>query len=140
MKKIIVPATLCSLLTLNSLPTLAENTMPQGLDVGMAWDQGLSAVLEFDDQYRFTLGNEGGAFDFLMKKGSFDANTPLTWYVGLGGWVNWDDDEFGPRVPLGVDWSIGQGWNVYGQVQPELDLDSSPELQIGAALGVTYSF
>lgn len=140
MKKIIVPAALCSLFALNSLPTFAERTMPQGLSAGMAWDQGLSAVLEIEDQYRFTVGNDGAAFDYLFKKGNFNANTPLTWYVGVGGWGSWDDDEFGPRVPLGVDWAFSPGWNMYGQVHPELDLDSGPDLQIGAALGVTYSF
>lgn len=140
MKKIIVPAALCSLFALNSLPTFAESTMPQGLSAGMAWDQGLSAVLEIEDQYRFTVGNDGAAFDYLFKKGNFNANTLLTWYVGVGGWGSWDDDEFGPRVPLGVDWAFSPGWNMYGQVHPELDLDSGPDLQIGAALGVTYSF
>lgn len=136
MKKMIVPAALGSLLAVTSLPTLAE----QGLSAGMAWDQGLSGVLEIDDQYRITVGNDGAAFDYLFKKGSFNANTPLTWYVGIGGWGNWDNDEFGPRVPLGVDWSFSPGWNMYGQVHPELDLDSGPELQVGAALGITYSF
>ena len=140
MKKIIVPAALCSRFALNSLPTFAESTMPQGLSAGMAWDQGLSAVLEIEDQYRFTVGNDGAAFDYLFKKGNFNANTPLTWYGGVGGWGSWDDDEFGPRVPLGVDWAFSPGWNMYGQVHPELDLDSGPDLQIGAALGVTYSF
>lgn len=136
MKKIIVPTAVCSLFALSSFSSFAE----QGLSAGMAWDQGLSAVLEIDDQYRFTAGNDGAAFDYIFARGQFNADTPFTWYVGAGAWSEWDHDEFGARIPLGVDWEFSQGWNMYGQVHQELDLYSGPELQIGAAFGVTYSF
>ena len=26
-------------------------------------------------------------FDYIAKRGSFEQNMPLTWYVGVGGWV-----------------------------------------------------
>lgn len=114
---------------------------PDKLSLGLAMDKGLSAVAELGNQYRFTVGNEGGAFDYILTRGSFDANVPFTWYVGVGGYVDWDDnDDFGARVPLGLNWQVSKGWDVYGQIHPELNLYSGPELQLGGAVGVKYTF
>lgn len=111
------------------------------LAMGMAVDQQLSIVLDVSDEYRFILGNQGAAFDYIFKRGQFDdPSIPVTWYVGAGGWSQWDYDEFGVRVPLGVSWAANQYINVYGQVHPELDLYSGPNLQLGAAVGITYRF
>ncbi|EKO3989285.1 hypothetical protein [Vibrio fluvialis] len=122
------------------LPLTAFAQQGNSLKVGMAVDQQLSAVLEVNNQYRFTLGNDGAAFDYIIQRGSFNnPNVPFDWYVGAGGWAEWDDD-FGARVPLGLDWQINQNFNLYGQVHPELNLHSGPELQLGAALGITYRF
>ncbi|WP_428775971.1 hypothetical protein [Vibrio sp.] len=126
----------CVLLASPSLVNAAGD--PQ-LAVGMALDQQLSAVLEIDKQYRLTLGNKGMAFDYIAKRGQFQGNVPFTWYVGGGAWAEWKDD-FGVRVPLGVNWNFSRGWDMYGQVHPELNLHRGPKLQLGAALGVKYSF
>ncbi len=107
--------------------------------VGMAADQQLSVVVEIDKTYRGIIGNEGLAFDYIAKRGSFDRNIPVTWYIGAGGWYEWDD-EFGLRVPLGINWDISKGWDLYGQLHPELDLYKDIDLQIGAAVGVKYNF
>ncbi|WGY47445.1 hypothetical protein [Vibrio sp. ABG19] len=123
-----------------SLSAGAYAQQDPNLKVGLAVDQQLSAVLEVNNQYRFTLGNQGAAFDYIAKRGSFNnPDVPFDWYVGVGGWAEWDDD-FGARVPLGLDWQINQNLNVYGQVHPELQLHNDTELQLGAALGVTYRF
>ncbi|NVD07024.1 hypothetical protein FCU94_08870 [Vibrio sp. JPW-9-11-11] len=110
------------------------------ISLGMALDQGLSAVAELDSQYRFTLGNDGGAFDYIFTRGQFDTQTPFTWYAGAGAWGEWEGKAFGARVPLGLNWNMSQGWRIYGQLHPELNLYRGPELQIGAAFGVIYSF
>ncbi|KGY11997.1 hypothetical protein NM22_11970 [Vibrio tubiashii] len=123
-----------------SVSVVAEEPNSTDLTLGMAVDQQLSVVVELDNQYRFIVGNEGGAFDYILKRGSFEANTPVTWYVGAGGWSEWDGKEFGARIPLGLNWNLSKGWDMYGQVHPELNLYGGPELQIGAALGVKYSF
>lgn len=109
------------------------------LAVGMAVDQQLSVVVEIDNTYRGIIGNDGMAFDYIAKRGTFDQNVPVTWYVGVGGWYEWDD-EFGVRVPLGVNWDLSQGWDVYAQLHPELDLYKGVDLQLGGAVGVKYSF
>ncbi|KJY83533.1 hypothetical protein TW81_08190 [Vibrio galatheae] len=128
------------LVTATSATAFAAESKSTDLAVGLAVDQQLSAVFELDNQYRFIVGNDGGAFDYILKRGSFDTNTPVTWYVGAGAWTEWEGKEFGARVPLGINWDMSKGWNMYGQVHPELNLYSGPELQIGAALGVKYSF
>lgn len=112
---------------------------PANLSVGMAVDQQLSVVVEVDNKYRGIIGNDGMAFDYIAKRGAFDLNMPITWYVGVGGWYEWDD-EFGIRVPLGVNWDLSKGWDVYAQIHPELDLYKGPDLQLGGAVGVKYSF
>ncbi|EID0695797.1 hypothetical protein BBM25_07375 [Vibrio parahaemolyticus] len=112
---------------------------PANLSVGMAVDQQLSVVVEVDNKYRGIIGNDGMAFDYIAKRGVFDQNMPITWYVGVGGWYEWDD-EFGIRVPLGVNWDLSKGWDVYAQIHPELDLYKGPDLQLGGAVGVKYSF
>ncbi|MCG3758973.1 hypothetical protein EXA21_06665 [Vibrio cincinnatiensis] len=107
---------------------------------GMAMDQQLSVVLEANDQYRFIVGNDGAAFDYLAKRGSFArADIPFDWYVGVGVWAEWDDD-FGVRVPLGIDWPVNAKFNLYGQVHPELNMYSGTELQLGGAVGAIYRF
>ena len=110
------------------------------LSIGMAVDQQLSVVVELDSSYRFTIGNDGAAFDYILQRGEFEGNTPVSWYVGVGGWSEWEGKEFGARVPLGLKWDISRGWEMYGQVHPELNLYSGPELQIGGALGIKYNF
>ncbi|EOV6283035.1 hypothetical protein ACOQ0N_002911 [Vibrio parahaemolyticus] len=112
---------------------------PANLSVGMAVDQQLSVVVEVDNKYRGIIGNDGMAFDYIAKRGAFDQNMPITWYVGAGGWYEWDD-EFGIRVPFGVNWDLSKGWDVYAQIHPELDLYKGPDLQLGGAVGVKYSF
>ncbi|WP_070967557.1 hypothetical protein [Vibrio sonorensis] len=127
------------LASLIPLSAIAEEANAPSLSVGMAVDQQLSVVVELEEQYRLTIGNQGGAFDYIVGRGEFDAHTPVDWYVGGGAWGEWDHD-FGLRVPLGLNWQVSDGWNAYGQVHPELNLYKGPKLQIGAAIGVTYRF
>jgi hypothetical protein len=117
--------------------TLTGGSTP--IQVGMAFDQGLSAVIQYDDRYHMTIGNDGMAFDVHFIEGEFNKEIPFTWYVGTGGWYEWDQD-FGLRVPLGLTYNFGQYWDLYGQVQPEWQLQEKAQLQFGASIGLTYNF
>lgn len=110
--------------------------------VGMGFDQGLSAILELEQNYRLVLGNDGGAFDYIMQRGRFDnPDIPFDWYVGTGIWTAWDKDEdLGLRAPLGLNWTYRKRINFYGQVHPELVLHDEVKLQLGGAVGITYKF
>ncbi|MEF2521650.1 hypothetical protein V4D10_04530 [Vibrio mimicus] len=108
--------------------------------VGLAFDQGLSAVVELGQQYRLTVGNDGIAADYLFKRGALSSSqVPIDWYVGAGAWAEWDD-EFGVRIPIGLDWTVVPNVNIYGQLSPQVNFYSGAELQLGAAVGVTYRF
>ncbi|ORT50327.1 hypothetical protein ST37_10645 [Vibrio sp. qd031] len=108
-------------------------------NVGMAFDKGLSAVVRYDDQFQFSAGNDGMAFDYLFLDGSFDADVPFTWYVGGGAWYEWDND-WGIRAPLGLNWNFAHEWHAYAQVSPEWQIQDKSKLQIGGAIGLTYRF
>lgn len=140
MNKTVFSVALGSLFFAGSFSASANEQNKTDLSIGMAVDQGLSVVAELDNQYRFTLGNDGGAFDYIVASGKLDDNMPVSWYVGVGGWSEWEGKDFGARVPLGLKWDLSRGWDFYGQVQPELDLYSGAELKIGGALGIKYSF
>ncbi|GAB7220585.1 hypothetical protein [Vibrio comitans] len=117
----------------------AASSNNSAVKVGMAFDQGLSAVVKFEDRFNLTVGNDGMAFDYHFAKGSFSQDVPFDWYVGAGGWYEWDDD-FGLRVPLGLDWNFAPNWNAFGQVAPEWQIQDKSKLKFGAAIGVTYRF
>ncbi len=127
------------IIALVSGAAFANQGSSSSLSVGMAVDQQLSIVAELENQYRFIVGNEGAAFDYLAVRGQFEQHPPLSWYAGVGGWAEWKDD-FGFRVPLGLNYQIGHGWDVYAQLHPELNLYKGPELGIGGALGIKYAF
>ncbi len=130
-------------LTLGFVSTAASAangvTVPANLAVGMALDQQLSVVVEIDKNYHGIVGNDGIAFDYITKRGAFQQNIPITWYAGVGGWYDWDN-ELGLRVPLGVDWNMSKGWHAYVQLHPELELYKDLDLKLGAAIGIKYNF
>ncbi len=132
--------TVIGMLATSSFSVLANDSDSTDLSVGIAADQALSVVVELDQTYRFTIGNDGGAFDYIMKRGVFEGEAPVSWYVGVGGWSEWDHKEFGARVPVGLKWQLSSGWDMYGQVHPELNFYGGPELQLGGAVGVKYTF
>jgi hypothetical protein len=125
-----------------SFVTLADETVnsPQ-IAVGLGVDQGLSAILELNRDYRLSVGNDGMAFDYQFVRGQINqVDVPLDWYVGVGAWSEWGGDEYGARLPLGIDWVYQKQFRLYGQIQPELDLEDDADLQLGASVGVTYQF
>ncbi|GLT17955.1 hypothetical protein GCM10007938_17330 [Vibrio zhanjiangensis] len=139
-RNILLRSVLAGAILAASATASAEGGNTHQWSAGMAFDQDLSAVVELDNKYRFTLGNDGAAFDYIFARGKFDADVPFTWYVGAGAWSEWDHDEFGVRVPLGVNWNFHKDWDMYAQVHPELDLHGGPELQVGGAFGIKYTF
>ncbi|MCE0494632.1 hypothetical protein [Vibrio salinus] len=109
--------------------------------VGIAIDQGLSAVLELNDQVRVTAGTKGLALDYILTSGWFsNPDLPVEWYVGAGGWSLWDDDDYGARLPVGLNWSYTKNVSFYGQLQPQYDFGDDDEFELGVSAGITYRF
>ncbi|WP_432816131.1 hypothetical protein [Vibrio intestinalis] len=125
--------------TMVSTGVFASDEQHPQLAVGLAVDQQLSVVVELDESYRFIIGNQGTAFDYIAMRGEFDTNEPITWYAGVGAWGEWEDG-FGLRVPLGLNYQVSQNLQMYGQIQPELDMHKGWELGIGGAISAKYHF
>ncbi|KGJ94987.1 hypothetical protein [Colwellia psychrerythraea] len=122
-----------------SILTLSLSSFTQAsVKVGVALDMDLSLVAQIDS-YNIVLGDSGFAVDYLVKTGKFNNETPLTWYVGGGGWAGWDHG-YGVRTPVGVSWYFAKGWDLYGQVQPVANFDDSFKFSVDGAIGVRFAF
>ncbi|MDA7746750.1 DUF3996 domain-containing protein [Psychromonas sp.] len=146
------------LLALVSHASFAETkTAPIGIKVGVAFDQGFGVTAQFEDKINVFLGNDGLAVDYLLKQGMFKADVPLSWYVGVGGVINWNNhyngysenneryNAYSIRVPLGVSYSFVKNWDVYGQLAPDLSYNDKPHdrdfrFGVDAAFGIRYAF
>lgn len=106
---------------------------------GMGVDLGLGVNLKVDDTVNVFIGNDGFALDYHFETGVFSSGEPVRYFVGVGGWTDWDDD-FGVRVPLGLDWRFAPSWNLTGQLNPALQVQDKTKFKIGVGLGVTYQF
>ncbi len=123
--------TLC--LALMALPTQGS------VKVGMGIDYGLGVNLKFDDTWNIFAGNDGVALDYHFTKGALSNNGSVGYFVGFGGWTDWDDD-FGVRMPLGLDWSFAPNWNLTGQINPTFQIQDKSKFKMDAGFGVSYKF
>lgn len=130
-----------------SVGLIATQTYGADLKAGIGYDQGLSAVMQFNERINLAVGNKGGALDVLLNKGGL--TNGANWYFGAGGWLKWNDngDEFGFRLPIGVELGLLPGMDLYGQVHPELSFNSndnnkgdSVDLGVGVAFGLRFQF
>ncbi|WP_413113313.1 hypothetical protein [Thaumasiovibrio sp. DFM-14] len=108
---------------------------------GFAYDYGLGVTAQINSNLNLFVGNDGFTADYLFRQGHVDnvEGMPLNWYVGGGAFIGWKDD-FGVRLPLGLNLNFAPGWNGYGQISPGINLDNRVKLGIDAAVGVRYSF
>ncbi|MGB5446037.1 MAG: outer membrane beta-barrel protein [Psychromonas sp.] len=141
MKKLII-SLICSV----SLLTAA--TAVNAAKFGFGFDQGLGVTGQFDNINAF-VGNEGASGDYLFAQGGFGNDIPFDYYVGVGGFAEWDGDEFGARVPLGLSFPFAPRWELFGQVSPHIahqdkdqNKDNEDEVKFGlsGAVGLRYAF
>lgn len=142
-------------LTLNNRNKLVKNLLPllvltaissnsiaaedPNISVGLGYDQDLSVIFDLNSTFRMTAGNDGMAMDYVFKRGDIESETDINWFLGAGGYYEWDDD-FGARLPLGVEVHFADKWEIYAQVHPELGISDGLDFGVGASFGVTYSF
>jgi hypothetical protein len=130
-----------SLALLVSLFSVGMTTMPAAasVKVGMGVDYGLGVNLKFDDKVNVFAGNDGFALDYHFAKGALSHDGSVGYFVGFGGWTDWDDD-FGVRMPLGLDWNFASNWNLTGQLNPTFQIQDKSKFKFDAGFGVSYKF
>ncbi|MFM2643216.1 hypothetical protein AAFX33_18905 [Vibrio chagasii] len=130
-----------SLALLVSLFSVGMATMPAAasVKVGMGVDYGLGVNLKFDETVNVFAGNDGFAVDYHFAKGALSNNGSVGYFVGFGGWTDWDDD-FGVRMPLGLDWNFAPNWNLTGQLNPTFQIQDKSKFKLDAGFGVSYKF
>ncbi|TKB47153.1 hypothetical protein [Thalassotalea mangrovi] len=115
------------------------------IKLGLGIDKGLGVTAQIDNVQLFA-GNNGVSFDYLFKAGNFEQQSPLSWYLGAGAYVG--EHDHGLRMPLGIKFYFARGWELYGQLAPQLEMhdddhrNDDDEIQFGlsSAIGVRYSF
>lgn len=102
------------------------------IDVGAGWSIGRNP--------HFTLHS-----DYLWHKADalyFQDNTPLDFYFGLGGKLNFDDEiELGARAPLGLAHFFNdRGAELFAEVAPVLNLIPDTNLEGDVFFGLRIYF
>ena len=88
---------ICALIIISTVN--AEENALKGIKLGFGYDRDFGITGTIGDFNGF-LGNDGVAVDYIFMKKKLDETNPLYWYVGGGGFVDWDGD-FGVRLPVG---------------------------------------
>jgi len=119
----------------------AEESAMKGVKLGFGFDQGFGATGSFKNFNGF-IGNDGFAIDYIFKKEPMKVDAPgqMFWYIGGGGYRNWNDNETGARVPVGAEWDFSKDFDAYAQIIPGLNVNDDPDFNLDAAIGIRYKF
>ena len=129
---------ICSLTLIGSVS--AEENALKGIKLGFGFDRGLGIVGTIGDINGF-IGNDGVAIDYIFNKDTLklEIDEPVFWYVGAGGYGDWDGD-FGVRLPVGAEWYFATNLDAYAQLIPRLRVNNSAKFGIDVGIGVRYQF
>jgi hypothetical protein len=116
----------------------AEENSLQGMKLGFGVDRGLGITGSIS-QFNGFIGNDGVAVDYLFKQEKLASEYPLHWYIGGGGYIDWDGD-FGARLPVGAEFTFAENIDAYAQIIPDFRFNHDAEFGLGVGLGVRYRF
>ena len=148
--KLFKTAALCFICTfMFSGAVHAEENALKGIKLGFGVDRGFGVVGTMGEFNGF-LGNDGVAIDYIFTRKKLDEANPLYWYVGAGGFVDWDGD-FGVRLPVGGEFYFAKNLDVYAQVIPRLRVNNNnnnnnnnknntADFGLDFGMGVRYQF
>ena len=132
-------ATSVFIISLMSFGTaLSEESPLKGMKLGFGFDRGLGVTGTLGDFNGF-LGNDGVAVDYIFQKQKLNEKDPLFWYIGGGGYIDWDGD-FGARFPVGGEFYFAENLDAYVQVIPNLRINHSAHFGLDVGIGVRYQF
>ena len=150
MKYLNAAATILILSLIFSGTALPEESLQKrinlkGIKLGFGFDRGFGVTGSWR-QFNGFVGNDGVAVDYIFKKQefkstdpNFNVKGPLFFYVGGGGYVDWDGD-FGARLPVGGEYYFAENLDVYVQLIPRLRFNHDAKFGLGAGLGMRYRF
>lgn len=118
----------------------AEDAPLKGIKLGFGFDRGFGVVGTMG-KFNGFIGNDGASVDYIFKKEKFKTNesTPLYWYVGGGGYGDWDGD-FGVRLPIGGEIYFAKNLDAYAQIMPRLRVNNDAKFGLDFGVGVRYQF
>ena len=116
----------------------SQETPVSGLKVGIGIDQGLGVTGQWQDFNGF-IGIDAVAVDWLFARGQIPFEQTLFWYVGGGGFYDWDG-EFGARLPLGAEMPLNERIDIYASIIPGFQVNKGSEFFLDVGLGIRYRF
>lgn len=118
----------------------AEDNTLKGVKLGFGFDRGLGVVGTIGKLNGF-IGNDGASVDYIFRKEKIKTNepTPLYWYIGGGGYGDWDGD-FGVRLPVGGEIYFAKNLDAYAQIMPRLRINNDAKFGLDFGVGVRYKF
>ncbi len=118
----------------------AEAASLKNLKLGFGFDRGFGITGSVGDLNGF-VGNDGVSVDYIFNKNALDvdANVPVFWYVGVGGYGDWDGD-LAVRLPVGVQVNFAARVDGYAQIMPRFRFNNNTGFGLDFAAGVRYLF
>lgn len=127
----------------------AESNTLKGIKLGLGFDRGFGVVGTMKSFNGF-LGDDGIAIDYIFNKEKLDIANPLYWYIGTGGFIDWNGD-FGARLPIGGEFYFAKNLDVYVQAIPRIRFDNDNndkndkndddvDFGLDLGIGVRYQF
>ena len=119
----------------------AEDAPLKGIKLGFGFDRGFGIVGSMG-KFNGFIGNDGVAVDYLFMKAPLkleDVNVPMSWYVGAGGFGDWDGD-LGVRLPVGLEMGFAKRVDGFAQVIPRFRFNNGSDFGLDFGIGVRYQF
>ena len=130
-----------SLVSLLLIGTAYSEQAPlKNLKIGFGFDRGFGISGSVGKLNGF-IGNDGASVDYIFNRHALnvDANVPSFWYVGLGGYGDWDGD-LAVRLPVGVQVNFTKRVDGYAQIMPRFRFNNNTDFGLDFAAGVRYLF
>ena len=116
-----------------------EDSASEGIKLGFGFDRDFGVVAQFHGDVNGFIGNKGAAIDFLFVKDTLKMEAPASWYVGAGGYGDWDGDV-GARLPVGVELNFAKNMDAFAQMIPRLRFNNNTDFGLDFAIGARYQF
>ena len=118
----------------------AEDAPLKGIKLGFGFDRGFGIAGAMGKLKGF-IGNDGVSVDYLFHRDALEieVKAPVHWYVGAGGFGDWDGD-LGVRLPVGVDVGFAKRLDGYAEIIPRLRVNNNTDFGLDFGIGVRYQF